>query len=242
MSFISSQQGYPLILESILKNKQGIDVFACKCNFYNSEYYRVSLYRDLRVPFPDTLRNAVTKRQAEFLAGRFTVKQTLNDLGVEEDEVPIGNGRAPIWPDGIVASLTHTDTVAMCIAAPKHNLEFIGVDIENNFSSDSVREIKANIICAGEERLLQSVKRITMAQLLTIVFSAKESLFKALYYSVGSYFDFHSARVSSFCFESCMITMRLTEDLSERYLKGHEVSGCFSMDESRVLTCVFRKV
>ena len=54
---------------------------------------------------------------------------------------------------------------------------------------------------------------LSIEELMTIVFSAKESLFKAGFASVGRYFDFAAARVEDLDTESGELSLVLTETL-----------------------------
>ena len=86
--------------------------------------------------------------------------------------------REPLWPDGISGSITHSGTEAMAVVAPYPAL--IGIDSEAILAENEAREIKDGIIDVREERVL-SHSGYPFALALTLVFSAKESLFKALF-------------------------------------------------------------
>jgi 4'-phosphopantetheinyl transferase EntD len=76
---------------------------------------------------------------------------------------------------------------------------------------------------------------------LTLIFSAKESLFKALYPTVHRYFDFIDAEVATLDLHAASLTLCLNTSLSERHLRGTCYPVYFSWHEDRVLThCVLR--
>ena len=58
------------------------------------------------------------------------------------------------------------------------------------------------------------------AALLTALFSAKESLFKAAFGVVGRYFDFAAARVCAVDLEQQRLCLRLTETLCAQFAEG----------------------
>lgn len=66
---------------------------------------------------------------------------------------------------------------------------YLGIDLEKKLSKECVIEIKSSIISLDEENLILKSK-LSFEDAFTLIFSAKESLFKALYPSVRAYFDF----------------------------------------------------
>jgi 4'-phosphopantetheinyl transferase EntD len=61
-------------------------------------------------PFPgeaDLVADAVEKRRREFVTTRRCARQALAQLGVPPVPIRPGPGRAPVWPAGVVGSLTH---------------------------------------------------------------------------------------------------------------------------------------
>ena len=58
--------------------------------------------------------------------------------------------------------------------------------------------------------------RISIQNALTLIFSAKESLFKALYPSVGYYFDFKDAEITEVNYTQTFLKFRLLKSLGAR--------------------------
>ncbi|MDX7718893.1 4'-phosphopantetheinyl transferase family protein, partial [Aeromonas caviae] len=85
--------------------------------------------------------------------------------------------------------------VALCAVRPGQ--EGIGLDLEAWLDGDQGAQLWPGIM-DGEEwgRLEAGVHdaQLSLAEGVTLVFSAKESLFKGLYPRVGRYFDFLDAR------------------------------------------------
>ena len=201
--------------------------------------FKEELFQTLGVSAPHTIKNSVIKRQAEYLAGRFSAFSALQKLGFVVDDIPTGKHRNPIWPQGVVASITHSDTIAICGAANSKNYKYLGIDIENRLSSELVAEIKSTIINEQEETLLKN-STLSFADAFTLVFSAKESLFKALYPSVRYYFDFTAAQVTDICEQNNSFTIILLQDLTPELTAGSEFSGYFTIDEANVLTIIVK--
>src|SRR5688572_29707947 len=67
-----------------------------------------------RIPLPATLHGAVPKRQAEFRAGRYCAMTALTALDARFAGCEVGraDSGAPVWPAGIVGSISHSDGMA----------------------------------------------------------------------------------------------------------------------------------
>ena len=55
----------------------------------------------------NAVAGAVHKRQAEFAAGRTCARRAMAKLGVSIPALLLGANREPVWPRGIVESITH---------------------------------------------------------------------------------------------------------------------------------------
>ncbi|MCE7608941.1 4'-phosphopantetheinyl transferase superfamily protein, partial [Vibrio fluvialis] len=172
-----------------------------------------------RMPYgltlPEDLQRAVAKRQAEFIAGRVAACDALQAVGVPPQMLVVGEHRAPRWPQGVVGSISHNENLALAVAQRVDSdvdaLLLVGVDVESRIDERSLPAIQSTIATAQEAAILERVS-LNAAQCVTTLFSAKESLFKALYSRVGQYLDFH---------DSCLLTWdeangRLTLQLVQR--------------------------
>lgn len=217
-----------------LVNYSNVRVF--RCNYLLSGYHE-DLFSQLGIEFVPSLKLAVPKRQAEFLAGRYMAKQALADFGYDEQIVAVGPHRSPIWPKQVVGSITHTHKSAVCAMAYKSTISALGVDLEMWLNRKVALEIKSNIIDEGEASLLAEAD-FNLERAVTLIFSAKESLFKALYPDVGQYFDFDTARIIAMNGKKKCFTFQLQETLSEQFKEGYTVNGNFIDDGDSVLTVI----
>lgn len=71
---------------------------------------------------------------------------------------------------------------------------------------------------------------------LLITFSAKESLFKALYPEVRYLFGFEAARVCKIEILHQRITLELTQSLTEYRTKGSQITGYYVLRHNQVIT------
>ncbi|EMN1409446.1 enterobactin synthase subunit EntD [Enterobacter chuandaensis] len=160
----------------------------------------------LWLPHHAQLADAGRKRKADHLAGRIAAAHALNDRTIPA----IGPSGEPLWPEGVSGSITHSGTQAMAVVV-RDRLALIGIDCETILPENEAREIKDGVIDAREERVL-SHSGYPFALALTLAFSAKESLFKALFPRVQAWMGFDSARVTML--DDKTLTLALTRQLA----------------------------
>jgi enterobactin synthetase component D len=209
-------------------------------NFDTQAYYP-GLYNDLCILFPVQIQKSVPKRQSGFLAGRYAAQSILKHLNINITDIHIGKNRAPVWPDKVVASITHTDDMAMCAVSNNTMNDFLGIDAENWMTSDIAEATKRQVLNDRESELLRLLP-ISINQQVTLIFSAKESLFKAIYPQVEKYFGFEAAEVVDVNEKSMSIELRLTQNLSENLLAGHRFTCEYFPNNSFILTMVVGKL
>lgn len=143
----------------------------------------------------DLVANAVESRRREFVTARRCAREAFAKLG--HPPVPIRSGpkREPRWPPGLVGSITHTNGYRAAAVASRSVIASIGIDTEQNAPlPDGVEEC---VIVAGEPEMLAT---LTAAFPAThwgrLLFSAKESVYKAWYPLTGRWLGFEDARVT----------------------------------------------
>ncbi len=200
---------------------------------FNAELFAIN-----GIACPANVARSVHKRQAEFYFGRLVARHALRELGVVETEVRVGASREPVWPPGIVGSISHTRTLAAAAVMPAGECSGVGIDIEQVVGEDASVALKATVISSEELFYLQTQTGVlSLNALLTIAFSAKESLFKSAFSEVGRYFDFSAARVVHLDMERGMLSLELTEALSDTFFLRRvcHIGFCF-IDPKAVLT------
>ena len=134
--------------------------------------------RDVEL-FPEeerALGRAVEKRRREFVSGRACAREALAALGV--GPVPLGSGPRgePLWPDGIVGSITHCEGYRACALARSSEWAALGIDAERDAA---LREGVWETVAHGDELALRSASAAGGPHLDAVVFSAKEAIYKA---------------------------------------------------------------
>jgi 4'-phosphopantetheinyl transferase EntD len=132
-----------------------------------------------------------TKRLEDFRNGRYCASEALRQLGIDRLAMPIGESRQPLWPDGVVGSITHTSTLAGAIAARASDYAAIGLDFERLQSLDGLDDQ----ISTDQERQAAR-KNVPTEHFLGILFSAKEAVYKCLWPLVRHFFSFHDVELS----------------------------------------------
>jgi enterobactin synthetase component D len=189
------------------------------------------------VPPPPSIQRSVAKRQAEFLAGRLCARAALQQLDQLDCIPAIGDDRAPVWPGHISGSITHSTGHAAAIVGHKAQWRGLGMDLENVMPLDRAERLAGEILTADELKRMADVPREQRALLVTLTFSAKESLFKALYPIVHKRFYFEHAEVVEWN-ESGAVRVRLLTDLSSEWCYGKELVGQFVVADGQLLSLV----
>ncbi len=200
------------------ENKLPHGVFQWTMNF-DIEAMQVESFQAEGLELPSSLRFAVKKRQIEFLCGRLCAKRCMESLGFDQTPtVLVGEDRAPIWPAGLVGSISHTDRLATAIMGPTRSVEAIGIDIERRIKEATPQMIK-HICCElGELDEIADGQQLSREEALTLIFSGKESLYKAIYPKLQRFYGFQAARVSSLGPKKLQIM--LETDLNDDFEKG----------------------
>lgn len=132
---------------------------------------------------------AVPKRQHEFATGRRLARQLLARLGAPDFALLADADRAPIWPDGLVGSISHSHGLCVVAVSPRGALSGLGVDVEE---ADGVRpELWRRVMRPEEERWLRGQPDERQLRLAAVFFSAKESVYKAQFPLTRARLGFH---------------------------------------------------
>lgn len=174
------------------------------------------------------VERAVPNRRREFAAGRACARAGLELLGLETHALPIGPDRRPIWPLGVIGSISHTSGLCCAAVALRSDVRSLGLDVQ---AIQEVSEDTWPSICTPAEwdriSALAPHHRQTFAAL---IFSAKEAFFKAQFEVTGAWVDFTELSVSAsggrirLTPSSASIRkLKATHFLEGRYMVGHDI-------------------
>jgi 4'-phosphopantetheinyl transferase EntD len=149
------------------------------------------------VLFPEEqaeLALAVEKRRLEFTTVRHCARSALARLGVAPVAILPGPRGAPQWPAGIVGSMTHCAGYRAAAVARSDELATIGVDAEPHEALPP--EVLTTVTIPEErERLERLAAQQPAVHWDRLLFSAKESVYKAWFPLTGRWLDFEEASV-----------------------------------------------
>lgn len=207
----------------------GLNIFSYSCKF-ESQLYSDNLFSAFGVKYNHSLKSAVIKRRAEFLAGRYCAAKCLEFFDVSDFEIKIGMHRNPLWPTEFFGSISHCDSSAIAVCSPKKFCNGIGIDVEKEICSNTIEKIQ-NLVLSKEEINLISQFSNKRALLFTLMFSVKESFFKAAYHLTKSYFDFDAVSVICINHDKKTIVIKINKDLHHHLKKSTIVNCHFCIDK-----------
>ena len=193
------------------------------------------------VALPVSLERAVRKRQVEFVAGRYCAREALRQCAPElaDDLIGIGPNNEPLWPSGVVGAITHTDRQASVALARTHYARGIGVDAEIWIAATNATSLADQI--AGREELgaLRAAVGCSLPRAVTLIFSAKEALFKCFFPHVKRYFDFRDVCVQCLDATRGRLLATLSVSLAPTFRAGSRYEMRFDYDERLVYTGIW---
>lgn len=186
------------------------------------------------IDLPPRIARSVPKRQAEYFAGRLCARAGIAALGVRHGQVDTGALSAPVWPAGLTGSISHSAALAVAAVLPAADCRGVGIDVEPVPDQAGLDDLRAVALNENERRLVAAG---SMAQdiLVTALFSAKESFFKATAGAVGRYFDFSAIE----CVDAGpdTLTCVIREPLAAGLQPGLLCRFDLALWQNHVLTC-----
>jgi 4'-phosphopantetheinyl transferase EntD len=140
------------------------------------------------------IARAVASRKREFATGRGCAREALARLGVDPTPIGVGDRGEPLWPAGYAGSITHCRGYRGSAVARTIDLRSIGIDAEphERLPDDLLTTIAGPAEVAHLDRLAAGRPATHWDRLL---FSAKESIYKALFPVDGRRLEFADAVV-----------------------------------------------
>jgi len=124
----------------------------------------------------DCIAHCAPARIRQFAAGRACAHRALQELGIDEFSLLAGTDRQPVWPTGIVGSLTHTDEYAAAVVGRDHALLGLGLDCEG---ADRVKShLWRRIATPPELEWLNALEPGPAGRAASLLFAAKEAFYK----------------------------------------------------------------
>ena len=141
------------------------------------------------------VERAVEKRRREFATARTCAREALAELGEPAKPILSGPKGEPLWPAGVIGSITHCDGYRACAVARSSRLSALGVDAEPALPLPE--GLLGDIALPPERamllRLAQEAPGMPWDRLL---FSIKESVYKAWFPLAERWLGFEDATVA----------------------------------------------
>lgn len=149
---------------------------------------------------------ALPRRVAEYCAGRRAARDAMTALGLTAKPVPMGPDRAPIWPQGLTGSISHSGSACFAAVGTTADWRGLGIDLEPEVPLEP--ELWPTILRPEEIEVLADA---TQAMALFVI---KEAVYKAQYPITKLLFGFE------------VLTVRLDRDRFEA--RFTETQGAFA--------------
>jgi 4'-phosphopantetheinyl transferase EntD len=142
----------------------------------------------------EAIARAVVQRRREYTTVRHCARRAMAALGLPPAPIVPGPRREPVWPAGVVGSMTHCIGYRAAAVAKAADVVSVGIDAEEHapLPADTVR-----IVVRADEQ--DHLAALTAAHPAThwgrVLFSAKESVYKTWFPLTGRWLGFEQARL-----------------------------------------------
>jgi enterobactin synthetase component D / holo-[acyl-carrier protein] synthase len=145
--------------------------------------------------FPEGLAlvsQAAAARRAEFATARHCARLAMRRLAVLDAPILRGPKREPLWPAGIVGSITHCAGYRAAAVALAVDFLAIGIDAEPHATLPE--GVEARVTVAAEQNWM--ARAPTGVHWGRLIFSAKESVYKAWFPLAQCWLGFDEASIT----------------------------------------------
>jgi len=197
------------------------------------------LHIDQRLEHPLKIAQARVKRKNEYLCGRVLAQAVLNHHFGLDQPITSMHEHLPIWPTHVLGSISHSQN--KLIVALSNNANYLGIDIEHWVTSEFARESAHLVLTASEFDSWKSkaAEFFDFARYVSLIFSVKESLYKAVYPTAKQYIDFLEASIVDINFENQTLTLTFLPEIQQRYQLLEHYDGGWTIEQDHIMTWVF---
>ncbi|ENW97169.1 hypothetical protein F904_00002 [Acinetobacter dispersus] len=187
---------------------------------------------------PYYLYNAKLKRLHEFFAGRILAEAILKQHFNCSIPITSMQLKLPQWPQGLKGCISHSNQ--WVVVAISSQAKYLGIDLEHIVNMNFAKESIPLILTQFEQMLwwMGKVRPLNFYAYITLIFSLKESLYKAVYPVVQNYIDFLEVTVVKVDVGSQMAILKFDQDIQERYSLNAEYEGFWRFCDGYVFTWV----
>lgn len=172
-------------------------------------------------------------RRQEFLAGRSCAREAMSKLGLPPLPILAGEKRGPVWPSGIVGSISHTREQCVAAVALEGERRSIGLDMEQH------KRLKPNlwrlVLTEKESGWIKSIPEPERISIAALIFSAKEAFYKYQFPLTQVWLGFQDVEID-ISFDDSTFSLKMLKDTGPEFARGDCIKGRFSFYEDYVLT------
>ncbi len=132
-------------------------------------------------------------RLQDFCGGRYCAHQCLSEFDLSEPILKTEHGE-PLWPDGVVGSISHSKFLSGAVVMPKSEYKAVGLDIETIGRVEL--ELWSLFFTPNEIDWLRSKPPQYQSFYATLFFSIKEAYFKMQFSITQRFVDFQDCMVT----------------------------------------------
>ncbi|HWE90877.1 MAG TPA: 4'-phosphopantetheinyl transferase superfamily protein [Pseudonocardiaceae bacterium] len=179
---------------------------------------------------------SVEKRRREVTNARTCARRALGRLGLPATPILRGAKGEPLWPAGVVGSITHTAGYYAAAVADAGRVRSVGIDAEVH---DQLPDgVLRHIAVAEELAWLKEIGRHQAIWWERLLFSAKESVYKAWFPLARRWLGFEDALITFDPDAGTFAVRLLVDGTVESGPPLSELSGRFLAEDGYVLTAI----
>lgn len=201
------------------------------------------LFEQYHFVLPRYMQAAIAKRQQEFVLGRLLAQMLLlqqrgQQIG-QQLIITSATEKLPIWPQGMYGSISHHPShvvVTLCSQA-----QYLGIDIEQILPKADADNIQHCVLTPSENQLWKNKLQQQLAwnEYVSLIFSFKESLYKAIYPQVLQYIDFLQAELIALDVQQQRAYFRFDSALQQQFQLCAIYQGQWQRVDESVVTLIY---
>jgi 4'-phosphopantetheinyl transferase EntD len=177
------------------------------------------------------------KRKTDFSTGRFCAKKALEQLGIGHSQILRDSGKQPIWPAGIVGSISHSSLLTGAIVGKNSDIVSVGLDIE------TIGGVELNmwdiLFLESEQQFLNLLNNEDRNLYPTLLFSLKECFYKFQYPLTRQFLEFNEVE---FNMMNEQISMKVIKAGYEMGFNLEKLQFHWTVADQQLITLCFLKV
>ena len=176
----------------------------------------------------------VPARRHAFAAGRAAARLGMAQLGLAPKPIPMSADRAPVWPDGVVGSLSHSRTCCLAAVAHSRDVRSLGLDVEEDAALPA--DLLDTVCTPRDLEWIDRQTGIARGRLAKLIFSAKECAYKCQYPLSRTLFGFDALDLAP-DLDSGRFRATYTRNVAP-FAAGDVLTGSFAIDTGLIVTAM----